>query len=118
MLTAECYKQRMEKGLSFLEFNYMIMQSYDFLKLYENYGCNMQFGGDDQWSNMLGGTELIRRKLGKDASVRVVHHQRLGAALLQPVAELDETAHLLFEALAVVVDGLFQSERPSGPTDG
>ena len=67
MLTAECYKQRMEKGLSFLEFNYMIMQSYDFLKLYEDYGCNMQFGGDDQWSNMLGGTELIRRKLGKDA---------------------------------------------------
>ena len=67
MLTAECYKQRMEKGLSFLEFNYMIMQSYDFLKLYEKYGCNMQFGGDDQWSNMLGGTELIRRKLGKDA---------------------------------------------------
>ena len=67
MLTAECYKQRMEKGLSFLEFNYMIMQSYDFLKLYENYGCNMQFGGDDQWSNMLGVTELIRRKLGKDA---------------------------------------------------
>ena len=67
MLTAECYKQRMEKGLSFLEFNYMIMQSYDFLALYQKYGCNMQFGGDDQWSNMLGGTELIRRKLGKDA---------------------------------------------------
>ena len=67
MLTAECYKQRMEKGLSFLEFNYMLMQSYDFLALYERYGCNMQFGGDDQWSNMLGGTELIRRKLGKDA---------------------------------------------------
>ncbi len=67
MLTAECYKQRMEKGLSFLEFNYMIMQSYDFYTLYQNYGCNMQFGGDDQWSNMLGGTELIRRKLGKDA---------------------------------------------------
>ena len=67
MLTAECYKQRMEKGLSFLEFNYMIMQSYDFLSLYEKYGCNMQFGGDDQWSNMLGGTELIRRKLGKNA---------------------------------------------------
>ncbi len=67
MLTAECYKQRMEKGLSFLEFNYMIMQSYDFLCLYQKYGCNMQFGGDDQWSNMLGGTELIRRKLGKDA---------------------------------------------------
>ena len=67
MLTAECYKQRMEKGLSFLEFNYMIMQSYDFLVLYEKYGCNMQFGGDDQWSNMLGGTELIRRKLGEDA---------------------------------------------------
>lgn len=67
MLMAECYKQRMEKGLSFLEFNYMIMQSYDFLSLYERYGCNMQFGGDDQWSNMLGGTELIRRKLGKDA---------------------------------------------------
>ena len=67
MLRAECYKQRMEKGLSFLEFNYMIMQSYDFLQLYERYGCNMQFGGDDQWSNMLGGTDLIRRKLGKDA---------------------------------------------------
>ena len=67
MLTAECYKQRMEKGLSFLEFNYMIMQSYDFFKLFQDYGCNMQFGGDDQWSNMLGGTELIRRKLGKDA---------------------------------------------------
>ena len=67
MLRAECYKQRMEKGLSFLEFNYMIMQSYDFYYLYQNHGCNMQFGGDDQWSNMLGGTELIRRKLGKDA---------------------------------------------------
>ena len=67
MLSAECYKQRMEKGLSFLEFNYMIMQSYDFYKLFQDYGCNMQFGGDDQWSNMLGGTELIRRKLGKDA---------------------------------------------------
>ncbi len=67
MLRAECYKQRMEKGLSFLEFNYMIMQSYDFLALYKKYGCNLQFGGDDQWSNMLGGTELIRRKLGKDA---------------------------------------------------
>ncbi|MBQ6379997.1 MAG: tyrosine--tRNA ligase [Clostridia bacterium] len=67
MLSAECYKQRMEKGLSFLEFNYMIMQSYDFYKLYTDYGCNMQFGGDDQWSNMLGGTELIRKKLGKDA---------------------------------------------------
>ena len=67
MLTAECYKQRMERGLSFLEFNYMIMQSYDFYMLYQTYGCNMQFGGDDQWSNMLGGTELIRRKLGKDA---------------------------------------------------
>ena len=67
MLSAECYKQRMEKGLSFLEFNYMIMQSYDFYHLYKHYGCNMQFGGDDQWSNMLGGTELIRKKLGKDA---------------------------------------------------
>ncbi len=67
MLAAECYRQRMEKGLSFLEFNYMIMQSYDFYHLFQNYGCNMQFGGDDQWSNMLGGTELIRRKLGKDA---------------------------------------------------
>ncbi len=67
MLTAECYKQRMEKGLSFLEFNYMIMQSYDFYELFQRYGCNMQFGGDDQWSNILGGTELIRRKLGKDA---------------------------------------------------
>ena len=67
MLRAECYKQRMEKGLSFLEFNYMIMQSYDFYHLFQNYGCNMEFGGDDQWSNLLGGTELIRRKLGKDA---------------------------------------------------
>ena len=67
MLRAECYKQRMEKGLTFLEFNYMLMQSYDFLELYKRYGCNMQFGGDDQWSNMLGGTELIRKKLGKDA---------------------------------------------------
>ena len=63
MLAAECYKQRMEKGLSFLEFNYMIMQSFDFYTLYQKYGCNMEFGGDDQWSNMLGGTELIRRKL-------------------------------------------------------
>ena len=67
MLTHECYKQRMERGLTFLEFNYMIMQSYDFYKLFQDYGCNMQFGGDDQWANMLGGTELIRRKLGKDA---------------------------------------------------
>ncbi|MBR3278903.1 MAG: tyrosine--tRNA ligase, partial [Lachnospiraceae bacterium] len=67
MLTAECYKQRMEKGLTFLEFNYMIMQAYDFFRLYQDYGCNFQFGGDDQWSNMLAGTELIRRKLGKDA---------------------------------------------------
>ena len=73
MLTAECYKQRMEKGLSFLEFNYMIMQSYDFLALFEKYGCNMQFGGDDQWSNMLGGTELIRRKLGKDAYAMTIN---------------------------------------------
>ncbi len=73
MLTAECYKQRMEKGLSFLEFNYMIMQSYDFYKLYQKYGCNMQFGGDDQWSNMLGGTELIRRKLGKDAYAMTIN---------------------------------------------
>ena len=72
MLTAECYKQRMEKGLSFLEFNYMIMQSYDFYMLYNKYGCNMQFGGDDQWSNMLGGTELIRRKLGKDAHAMTI----------------------------------------------
>ena len=73
MLRAECYKQRMEKGLSFLEFNYMIMQSYDFYHLYQNYGCNMQFGGDDQWSNMLGGTELIRRKLGKDAYAMTIN---------------------------------------------
>ena len=72
MLTAECYKQRMEKGLSFLEFNYMIMQAYDFYALYEKYGCNLQFGGDDQWSNMLAGTELIRRKLGKDASAMTI----------------------------------------------
>ena len=72
MLTAECYKQRMEKGLSFLEFNYMIMQSYDFYALFQRYGCNLQFGGDDQWSNMLGGTELIRRKLGKDASAMTI----------------------------------------------
>ena len=73
MLRAECYKQRMEKGLSFLEFNYMIMQSYDFYTLYQKYGCNMQFGGDDQWSNMLGGTELIRRKLGKDAYAMTIN---------------------------------------------
>ena len=72
MLTAECYKQRMEKGLSFLEFNYMIMQSYDFYTLFQKYGCNLQFGGDDQWSNMLGGTELIRRKLGEDASAMTI----------------------------------------------
>ena len=72
MLTFECYKQRMERGLTFLEFNYMIMQSYDFYYLYKNYGCNMQFGGDDQWSNMLGGTELIRRKLGKDAHAMTI----------------------------------------------
>ena len=72
MLSAECYKQRMERGLSFLEFNYMIMQSYDFLALYEKYGCNLQFGGDDQWSNMLGGTELIRRKLGKNACAMTI----------------------------------------------
>ncbi len=72
MLTAECYKQRMEKGLSFLEFNYMIMQSYDFYMLFQKYGCNLQFGGDDQWSNMLGGTELIRRKLGKDAGAMTI----------------------------------------------
>ena len=72
MLAAECYKQRMEKGLSFLEFNYMIMQSYDFYELFQKYGCNMQFGGDDQWSNMLGGTELIRRKLGKDAHAMTI----------------------------------------------
>nr|WP_304056914.1 tyrosine--tRNA ligase [Enterocloster clostridioformis] len=72
MLRAECYKQRMEKGLSFLEFNYMIMQSYDFYELFKRYGCNMQFGGDDQWSNMLGGTELIRRKLGKDAHAMTI----------------------------------------------
>ncbi|SEW19682.1 tyrosine--tRNA ligase [[Clostridium] fimetarium] len=73
MLSAECYKQRMEKGLSFLEFNYMIMQSYDFLQLFQQYGCNMQFGGDDQWSNMLGGTELIRRKLGKNAYAMTIN---------------------------------------------
>ncbi len=73
MLTAECYKQRMERGLSFLEFNYMIMQSYDFYALFRKYGCNMQFGGDDQWSNMLGGTELIRRKLGKDAYAMTIN---------------------------------------------
>ena len=73
MLTAECYKQRMERGLSFLEFNYMIMQSYDFLSLFQRYGCNLQFGGDDQWSNMLGGTELIRRKLGKDSYAMTIN---------------------------------------------
>ena len=76
MLRAECYKQRMEKGLSFLEFNYMIMQSYDFYALYQKYGCNMQFGGDDQWSNMLGGTELIRRKLGKRADAMTINLPR------------------------------------------
>ena len=73
MLSAECYKQRMERGLSFLEFNYMIMQSYDFYHMFQKYGCNMQFGGDDQWSNMLGGTELIRRKLGKDAYAMTIN---------------------------------------------
>ena len=73
MLAAECYKQRMERGLSFLEFNYMIMQSYDFYSLFQRYGCNLQFGGDDQWSNMLGGTELIRRKLGKDAHAMTIN---------------------------------------------
>ncbi len=73
MLAAECYKQRMEKGLTFLEFNYMIMQSFDFFTLYQKYGCNMQFGGDDQWSNMLGGTELIRRKLGKNAYAMTIN---------------------------------------------
>ena len=73
MLTAECYKQRMERGLTFLEFNYMIMQSYDFYQLFQTYGCNLQFGGDDQWSNMLGGTELIRRKLGKDAYAMTIN---------------------------------------------
>lgn len=73
MLRADCYKQRMEKGLSFLEFNYMIMQSYDFYHLFQHYGCNMQFGGNDQWSNMLGGTELIRRKLGKDAQLLTIN---------------------------------------------
>lgn len=73
MLAAECYKQRMDKGLSFIEFNYMIMQSYDFYMLFKKYGCNMQFGGDDQWSNMLGGTELIRRKLGKDAHAMTIN---------------------------------------------
>ena len=72
MLRAKCYEQRMEKGLSFLEFNYMIMQSYDFYHMFQEYGCNMQFGGDDQWSNMLGGTELIRRKLGKDAQAMTI----------------------------------------------
>ena len=72
MLAAECYKQRMERGLSFLEFNYMIMQSFDFYMLYQKYGCNLQFGGDDQWSNMLGGTELIRRKLGKNACAMTI----------------------------------------------
>ena len=72
MLSHECYKQRMERGLTFLEFNYMIMQSYDFYELFQNYGCNLQFGGDDQWANMLGGTELIRRKLGKDASAMTI----------------------------------------------
>ncbi len=72
MLTFECYKQRMERGLTFLEFNYMIMQSYDFYKLFQDYGCNMQFGGDDQWANMLGGTELIRKKLGKDAHAMTI----------------------------------------------
>lgn len=73
MLAAECYKQRMERGLSFIEFNYMIMQSYDFYHMFQKYGCNMQFGGDDQWSNMLGGTELIRRKLGKDAYAMTIN---------------------------------------------
>ena len=100
MLSAECYKQRMERGLSFLEFNYMIMQSYDFLCLYEKYGCNMQFGGDDQWSNMLGGTELIRRKLGKNAYAMTITlllnsegkkmgKTQSGAVWLDPINEMD-----------------------------
>ena len=84
MLRAECYKQRMEKGLSFLEFNYMIMQSYDFYHLFQNYGCNMEFGGDDQWSNMLGGTELIRRKLGKDAYAMTMGKTAGNAVWLDP----------------------------------
>ena len=87
MLRAECYKQRMEKGLSFLEFNYMIMQSYDFYYLFQHYGCNMQFGGDDQWSNMLGGTELIRRKLGKDA-----HAMTITLLLTSEVKKMGKTA--------------------------
>ena len=87
MLRAECYKQRMEKGLSFLEFNYMIMQSYDFYHMFKHYGCNMQCGGNDQWSNMLGGTELIRKKLGKDAHCLTITRQRrlAGSAENQPL---------------------------------
>ena len=101
MLTAECYKQRMEKGLSFLEFNYMIMQSYDFYALFQKYGCNMQFGGDDQWSNMLGGTELIRRKLGKNAYAMTINlllnsegkkmgKTQSGAVWLDPLEQIEE----------------------------
>ena len=89
MLRAECYKQRMEKGLSFLEFNYMIMQSYDFYHLFQNYGCNMEFGGDDQWSNMLGGTELIRRKLGGDADVL----KCIRMLTFLPLEQIDEMDH-------------------------
>ena len=97
MLRAECYKQRMEKGLSFLEFNYMIMQSYDFYYMFQHFGCNMQFGGDDQWSNMLGGTELIRRKLGKDKEIlayeltKMVHGE-------EEAKKAQEGAHALFGA--------------------
>ena len=101
MLRAECYKQRMEKGLSFLEFNYMIMQSYDFYYLFQHYGCNMQFGGNDQWSNMLGGTELIRRKLGKDAHAMTItlllnsEGKKMGKTAVRRSLARPEQDHLL-----------------------
>ena len=105
MLRAECYKQRMEKGLSFLEFNYMIMQSYDFYHLFQNYGCNMEFGGDDQWSNMLGGTELIRRKLGKDAYAMTI--TRLTDSLAPTMAASRPTLPSLTNAASSWVVGMF-----------
>ena len=106
MLTAECYKQRMEKGLSFLEFNYMIMQSYDFYTLYQKYGCNMEFGGDDQWSNMLGGTELIRRKLGKDAYAMTINEMDKWEG-----AKLNEAKEILAYELTKLVHGEEEAKK-------
>ena len=105
MLSAECYKQRMEKGLTFLEFNYMIMQAYDFMALYQNYGCNLQFGGDDQWGNMLAGTELIRRKLGKDASAMTI------TLLLNSEGQLNKAKEILAYELTQMVHGEEEAKK-------